>query len=79
MARRYRRAGRLLMQVTAIGAAAISLVLSMWPNLGAEPDGRFLPMWTGVTVGYLWTTLMQVDLLRGTTVTVPVTDLVGGT
>lgn len=64
MARRYGRAGRRAMQAAAIGAAVVSLAFSLWPNLAAEPDGRFLPMWIGVTVGYLWIALMNFDLAR---------------
>lgn len=64
MARRYGLANRRTMQGTAIAVAVVSLLLSMWPNLAAEPDGRFLPMWIGVTVGYLWMALMQFDLAR---------------
>jgi hypothetical protein len=64
MGRRYGRAERRGMQLVAYAAAAASLVLSMWPNLGGEPDGRFLPLWFGVAIGYLWTSLMFIDLAR---------------
>ncbi|TSD99790.1 DUF998 domain-containing protein [Skermania sp. ID1734] len=64
MGQRYGRAKRRSMQTVAYVAAAASLVLSIWPNLGAHPDGRFLPMWLGVVIGYLWTSLMFTDLAR---------------
>jgi drug/metabolite transporter (DMT)-like permease len=62
--RRYGRAKRRGLQLVAYAAAAASLALSMWPNLGGQPDGRFLPLWFGVTIGYLWTSLMFLDLAR---------------
>ncbi len=64
MGRRFGRAHRRRMQMVTYLAATSSLVLSMWPNLSGEPDGRFLPMWLGVVVGYLWTSLLFVDLLH---------------
>jgi len=63
-AQRFRRDGRPGMQVTALAASGTSLVLSIWPNLAAEPDGRFLPMWAGVVIAYAWVTLMLFDLAR---------------
>lgn len=65
-ARRYARAGRSAMSRTAYLAAASSLVLSLWPNLGGSPDGRFAPMWVGVAIGYAWTSLLFVDAARRT-------------
>jgi hypothetical protein len=65
--RRYGRAERRGMQRVAYAAAVASLVLSMVPNLGGEP-GRFLPLWFGVGIGYLWTSLMFIDLARAASV-----------
>jgi hypothetical protein len=66
MARRYGRAKRRGLQLLAYAAGAASLVLSMWPNLDGQSDGRFLPLWFGVTIGYLWTSLLFIDLARST-------------
>jgi Protein of unknown function (DUF998) len=63
MGRRYGRAHRRGRQTGAYASAVLSLVLSMWPNLGGEPDGRFLPMWIGIGIGFAWTSLMFADLL----------------
>jgi hypothetical protein len=62
--RRYTRADRPAMSRTAYLAAASSLVLSLWPNLGGSPEGRFAPMWVGVAVGYAWTSLLFADAAR---------------
>lgn len=64
MGRRYGRAHRRVMRLTSYLAAVTSLVLSLWPNLGGDPEGRFLPMWVGIAIGYAWTSLMFVDLRR---------------
>jgi Protein of unknown function (DUF998) len=64
MGRRYGRAGRRSMRSIAHIAAVASLGLSLWPNLGGDPEGRFLPMWAGIVIGYAWMSMLFVDLRR---------------
>jgi len=63
-ARHYAKAGRAAMCWVTYLAAGSSLILSLWPNLGGVPDGRFGPMWVGITIGYAWTSLLFADLIR---------------
>lgn len=63
-ARRWAEVGRSAMSRATWVAAGSSLVLSSWPDLGGDPGGRFVPMWVGVTIGYAWTSLLFVDVIR---------------
>jgi hypothetical protein len=62
--RRYAKEGRAGMFWVTCLAAGSSLTLSLWPNLAGNPDGRFGPMWVGVTIGYAWTSLLFADVIR---------------
>jgi len=71
MANRYARQGRRLARWTSMIAGPVALVLASWPNLGGEPDGRFLPMWAGVVIAFGWLSAVLADAARNPTLNQP--------
>lgn len=58
---------------SAVTGVAI-LPLSVWPNLTGDPEGRFLPLWVAMVLGFAWASLVAARLAvaaRTTTVPVP--------
>lgn len=54
MSRRHAAEGRVLVRWMAVLVGPAVLVLSIWPNLAGDPQGRFLPLWLGVILAFLW-------------------------
>jgi hypothetical protein len=54
LSRRYSAQGRRLLRWSAVLVGPVVLVLSTWPNLGGDPQGRFWPLWAGVALAFGW-------------------------
>jgi hypothetical protein len=55
-----------------LATGVVVLPLSMWPNLGGDPEGRFLPLWVALVVGTAWMSATAARLaLAGGDVTPP--------
>jgi hypothetical protein len=67
LSRRYAAHHRALMRWSANVIGPIALFLSVWPNLGGNPQGRFLPLWLGVAVAFAWMSFALADAARSTT------------
>jgi hypothetical protein len=67
MAHRYAEQGRRLARWTSMAVGPLALVLASWPNLGGAPDGRFLPMWAGVAIAFIWLSAVLADAAREST------------
>lgn len=71
MARCYRQQRRPVAQWCSLMLGPIVLFSTIWPNLGHSPDGRFLPMWLGVVMAFLWTSGVLGDAARAVPSSVP--------
>ena len=54
LARWYSRAGQRGWSAFCVVTGAVVLLLSMWPNLGGDPEGRFGPLWAAMVLGFGW-------------------------
>jgi hypothetical protein len=36
----------------------------MWPNIGADPAGRFAPLWLAMVLGFGWVSIVAIRLQR---------------
>lgn len=70
LSRRYAAERREVHRWVAVVIGPAVLVLSIWPNLGGAPQGRFWPLWLGVALAFGWVSLSLADAAR-TTATVP--------
>jgi hypothetical protein len=61
LSRRYATQDRPFMRSAAIAAGPVVLVLSAWPNVGGDPQGRFWPLWLGVCVAFGWVSFALAD------------------
>ena len=41
----------------------VVLVLSVWPNLGGDPAGRFGPLWVALVLGFGWVSALAAQLM----------------
>jgi hypothetical protein len=65
-ARRFARQGRRGWSAYSLITGLVVLPLSAWPNLGGDPEGRFLPLWAALVVGLAWASAMPARLLART-------------
>jgi hypothetical protein len=73
LSRRYAVRRRTGMRIAALTVGPVAIILSMLPNLGASPQGRFLPLWLGVMLAFGWMSFVLGDAAR--TVDRPAHDL----
>lgn len=52
LSRRYAAQERTMMRWTAVIVGPLAIGLSVWPNIGGDPQGRFWPLWLGVAVAF---------------------------
>jgi hypothetical protein len=69
LSRRYAAQGRRVRRWAAVAIGPAVLLLSTWPNLGGDPQGRFWPLWIGVALAFGWVSLSLADATRTTTAT----------
>ncbi len=64
ISRRYAVTDRTMMRWVAIMVGPLVLALSMWPNITGDPQGRFLTLWLGVALAFLWMSSIFADSAR---------------
>jgi hypothetical protein len=52
LARRHLSLGEKKWAAISVIVGVIVLALSMWPNIGGDPEGRFGPLWVAMMVGF---------------------------
>ena len=62
--RHFRRLGQGGWAVTGAVVGVAVLGLSMWPNIGADPAGRFVPLWLAMVLGFGWVSIVAIRLQR---------------
>ena len=71
LSRRYAAQRRRARQWIAVAIGPAVLLLSIWPNLGGDPQGRFWPLWLGVALAFGRLSLSLADAARPTAATFP--------
>jgi hypothetical protein len=64
LARRHLRLGERGLARTSVIVGIVVLSLSMWPNMGGDPEGRFAPLWAAMVVGFGWASWVAGRLLK---------------
>ena len=52
------------MRWVAIMVGPVALVLAVLPDIGGDPQGRFLPLWLSVAVAFGWVSFVLADVAR---------------
>lgn len=52
LARRQMKLGERRWAGAIVVVGVVVLVLSMWPNMGGDPEGRFAPLWVAMVLGF---------------------------
>jgi hypothetical protein len=64
IARRHLRLGERGWGAASVIVGTVVLVLSMWPNMSGDPEGRFAPLWVAMVVGFGWASWVAGSLLK---------------
>jgi hypothetical protein len=64
LVRRYARVGERGWAAASTFVGVVVLVLSMWPNMGGDPEGRFGPLWPAMVIGFGWASSVAGRLLK---------------
>ena len=64
LSRRYAALSRTRMRWIALAVGPLAIILSMLPNIGGNPQGRFLSLWLGVVVAFGWVSFVLGDAAR---------------
>lgn len=66
LARRFAADGRRGWAAYSTVTGVLVLPLSVWPNLGGDPEGRFMPLWVALVLGLGWLSAAAARLATGT-------------
>jgi hypothetical protein len=62
MARRHLRLGERGWAALSLSVGVVVLALSLWPNIGGDPEGRFAPLWVAMILGFAWASTTAIRL-----------------
>ncbi len=63
LARRFAGAGQRSWAAYSVVTGVVVEALSWWPNLGGDPEGRFLPLWVAMVAGFGWASVVSARLM----------------
>jgi len=64
LSRRYAADGSMVMRWVAIMIGPVTLALAVLPDIGGDPQGRFLSLWLSVVLAFGWVSLVLADVAR---------------
>lgn len=63
MARRFAGLGQRGWAAYSLATGVVVEALSWWPNVGGDPEGRFLPLWVAMVLGLGWASAVSTGLM----------------